>query len=386
MQTKRSEVPRVKPLGLYIHIPFCRSKCLYCDFCSFPHRNSDDFVAYVDALCRDLQTRAEECALYTVDTVYFGGGTPTLLPSALLVKILETVFCSYHIASDAEITLECNPATADRNAFSTLFHAGFRRISIGLQSAHEAELRTLGRLHSFADFERTFYDAREAGFANISADVMFGLPHQSTESYLQTIERLCSLSPEHISAYGLTVEDGTPFEKMGDRLLLPNEEETRKMYFEGIRVLAAHGYEQYEISNFSRRGYRSRHNLKYWNCEEYLGFGPAAYSDFGGKRFGNSRDLKAYTDGRSILAESESPSFEERVNEYVMLRLRLTDGIDRTAFETRFGQNFDQRFGKALARYQTFGLVKQTACGWAFTPQGFYVSNAILSELLDFSQ
>lgn len=371
-------------LGLYIHIPFCRSKCLYCDFCSFPRPDADRMESYVTALCRDLSSRAADAATYTVDSIYLGGGTPTILPARLLVKILETVFAHYRIAPNAEITAECNPATGDHDTFDQMRRVGFNRLSIGLQSALDNELRALGRLHSFSDFEKTFLEARNAGFDNISADVMSGIPHQTPESYLQTLERLCALSPEHISAYGLTVEDGTPFGRMGSRLILPDEDAARQMYLEGIALLAKKGYSQYEISNFSKTGYESRHNLKYWNCEPYLGFGPAAYSDFGGVRFGNSRELDAYIEGRNICDDAEPPSPNDRMNEYVMLRMRLVAGVDENDFEARFGVSFENTFGKRLSTYLSGGFVRKTAHGWSFTPSGMYVSNAILSEILEF--
>lgn len=374
-----------KTLGLYLHIPFCRSKCLYCDFCSFPHPEEETVERYVEALCKDVARRGAECRDYTVDTVYFGGGTPTVLSAERLLRILETVAKQYRIDKNAEITLECNPATGDRNTFSALRKGGFNRISIGLQSTHREELRALGRRHDFAQFCRTYEDVRDAGFSNVSADVMSGLPGQTAESYLQTLERLCALAPEHISAYGLIVEEGTPFATLEARgqLPLPDEEETRRMYFEGIDYLASRGVAQYEISNFARAGYESRHNLKYWNCEEYLGFGPAAYSDFRGVRFGNSRDLFAYNEGRGILAESEEPTRRDRMNEYVMLRMRLCDGVSASAFEDRFGESFDERFGRSLSRYLDGGFVCRRGDGYAFTPSGMYVSNTILSEVLD---
>lgn len=371
-------------LGLYIHIPFCRSKCLYCDFCSFPRADAERMETYVTALCRDLASRAADAADYTVDSVYLGGGTPTILPARLLVRILETVLSRYRVAKDAEITAECNPATGGRETFAEMRRVGFNRLSIGLQSAHDVELRALGRLHTFADFEKTFLEARSVGFDNISADVMSGIPHQSPESYLQTLERLCALAPEHISAYGLTVEDGTPFGRMGDRLILPDEDAARQMYFDGIDYLAKHGYAQYEISNFSKTGYESRHNLKYWCCEPYLGFGPAAYSDFGGVRFGNSRDMDAYIEGKDVCDDVETPSPRDRMNEYVMLGMRLSAGVDATDFERRFGVPFEDTFGRRLDAYSAGGFVKRTARGRAFTPAGMYVSNAILSDVLEF--
>ena len=375
-----------KTLGLYIHIPFCRSKCLYCDFCSFPRADGETVEAYAKALCRDLARRSAECGDYTVDTVYFGGGTPTLLPVGLLTKILDTVAGCYRLAPDTEITAECNPATGGLDYFTEMRRSGFNRLSIGLQSTHAEELKALGRIHSFADFEKTFSEARKAGFHNISADLMSGIPHQTAERYLASIDRLAALLPEHISAYGLTVEEGTPFGKMGDRLILPDEDTARQMYFEGIERLASHGYGQYEISNFARAGYESRHNLKYWNCNEYLGFGPAAYSDFGGDRFGNARDLAAYIEDKSIETERETPTRSQRMNEYVMLRMRLSEGVCAAEFQRRFGCEFEPVFGKRLSAYEQHGFVERTHSGWHFTKEGFYVSNAILSEILDFSE
>jgi oxygen-independent coproporphyrinogen-3 oxidase len=374
----------MQSLGLYIHIPFCRSKCRYCDFCSFPNASEQNFEDYVTALCRDLQARATDCADYRVDTVYVGGGTPTILPWRLLEKILVTVMHFYHVSADAEITAECNPKTANAEKLTAMRRMGFNRLSIGMQSAQEEELRALGRIHSFSDFCATFSAARDAGFNNISADLMMGIPHQTVASYLDTVERLCSIAPEHISAYGLIVEEGTPFGKMGDKLILPAEEAEEEMYFRGIERLAEYGYRQYEISNFAKRGYESRHNLRYWNCEEFLGFGPAAYSDYGGARFGNSRDLAAYIAGKDIVADCEYPTPNERMNEYVMLRMRLADGVILKDFEARFGVSFESVFGARLDGLNVGHLLTRTADRIAFTPAGMRVSNAILAELLDF--
>lgn len=376
----------MRPLGLYVHIPFCRSKCLYCDFCSFVRPSEDRILSYVEALCRDLTARATDCREYTVDTVYFGGGTPTMLSSDLLIRLLQTIFRTYRMAHDAEISIECNPKTGDEAAFSALRGAGFNRMSIGLQSAHAKELRALGRIHSFDDFWETFYAARRAGFDNISVDVMSGIPHQSVTSYLETLELLCDLSPEHISSYGLTVEADTPFGRMGDRLVLPNEDVEEDQYYLGIEQLYARGYRRYEISNFARRGYESRHNLKYWNLQEYLGFGPAAHSDFAGKRFGNSRDLDAYLRGEDITETSSSPSEEARIAEYVMLQMRLSTGVRFADFYDRFGISFDEYFGKELRYAADPTLVHRTADAICFSSVGMRVSNSILSEWLDFSK
>ncbi len=374
----------MRRLGLYLHIPFCRSKCLYCDFYSMPRPRTELLDAYTEALCRDAAAWGKNCDGYTVDTVYFGGGTPTVLSTRQLTRILETVAASFHLAPDAELTVECNPVTGARETFAELRRAGWNRLSIGVQSVHGNELRALGRLHDFSDVCRTWEDAMASGFSNLSADLMSGIPHQTVESWLATIEAVAALSPRHISAYGLIVEEGTPFSRMEARLPLPDEECARTMYFEGIRALSSNGFLQYEISNFAKPGYESRHNLKYWNCEEYLGLGPAAYSDLGGVRFGNARDVAGYLAGKNITAEREAPSAHDRREEYVMLRLRLTEGVDLADFKARFGASFAEAFGRRLERYIPMGLAEKSSTSYRLTPEGMYVSNAILAELLDF--
>ena len=375
----------MRRLGLYLHIPFCRSKCAYCDFCSHPLPPSETVACYVEALCRDLENRARDCREHEVNTVYFGGGTPTFLSAEALERILGTVKNNYRLSDKAEITAECNPATADREKLTRMRRAGFNRLSIGLQSAQERELRALGRAHDFDDFCRIWEDAREAGFENLSADVMFGIPHQTRESFCDTLERLCALSPDHVSAYSLTVEEGTPFGRKGaESLSLPSEDEVRAMYLDMAEILAKHGIFQYEISNFARPGYESRHNLKYWRCEEYLGFGPAAYSDFGGERFGNARDLDGYLLGRDIKAESETPSENERKNERIMLGLRLAEGIEREAFAERFGAEAWEKLSSELKIHERAGFAVCERDRVSLTREGMLVSNAILCTLLDF--
>ena len=375
----------MKPLGLYLHIPFCRSKCLYCDFCSFPNVEGERMEAYVTALCRDLQKYAADCRDRTVDTVFLGGGTPTTLPARLLEQLMGEIQKNYQISTDAEITAECNPVTGERELFSRMRAAGINRLSIGLQSAHDRELKALGRLHNFDTFAVCFADAREAGFENISVDAMSGIPHQTSESRLETLQKICDLAPEHISSYDLIIEEGTPFARKADTLPLPDEDAARTMYLDGIRFLSENGYKQYEISNFAREGYESRHNLKYWNCDEYLGFGVAAHSDFGGVRFGNSRDIDAYLAGSDITEEKSIPDKSERINEYVMLRFRLCEGVSVSAFEERFGIDFEETFGKKLAPFLPSGLVRRENGQYCLSKEGMLVSNAILSQILDFA-
>ena len=375
----------MKALGLYVHIPFCRSKCLYCDFCSFPRQDEEKMAEYVEALFRDLRAYAPACRDYVVDTVFLGGGTPTTLPAYLLKELMGEIYKHYNVSPTAEITAECNPVTGERELFARMRAAGINRLSIGLQSAHENELKALGRLHNFETFADCFADARAAGFDNISVDVMSGIPYQTPESRRQTLEKVLALSPEHISSYDLIIEAGTPFARKRATLPLPDEEAARRMYLEGIEFLAENGYVQYEISNFARAGYESRHNIKYWNCDEYLGFGVAAYSDFGGARFGNSRDIEAYIAGRDITEEKTVPNKTERINEYVMLRFRLCDGVDVSTFEARFGISFDETYGKRLAPFLSSGLVKNEKGRYFFSREGMLVSNTVLSEILDFA-
>ncbi len=368
-----------------MHIPFCGSKCHYCDFCSFPNQSRQTKQAYCDALRAQMALYAPFAAEYVVDTVYFGGGTPTALPAELLCGLLESVKQSFRVSADAEITAECNPATADAAYFAAMRKAGFNRLSIGAQSMHDRELRMLGRAHTVADFRATVKMARAAGFNNISADLMYGIPLQTRESLAASVDALCALGVEHISAYGLKIEQGTPFYQKRDMLQLPDDDEVATMYEDTVEALAVHGLLRYEISNFAKAGYESRHNLKYWECDEYLGFGVAAYSCFGGRRFGISRDFSAYLEQREILEEDEVITPQAHMTEYVMLGLRLEKGIDKSAFAAKFKTAFDAEFGQRLAPYIKGGFVCDNGQNCRFTTSGFLVSNAILADVLDFA-
>ena len=371
-----------KPLGLYIHLPFCRRKCLYCDFCSFADQDKATMDTYVARLCDELRERASLAAHHTVDTLYFGGGTPTLLSPSQFAALLDTVRACYALSDDAEITVECNPATADEDKLRALRSLGINRLSIGAQSAIDAELQALGRIHTFEETKRTYHAARAAGFDNISLDVMFGIPHQTVDSFGRTLDEIFSLSPEHISAYSLIVEPDTPFFDMGDALPLPDEDALCEMSALLLSRLRDAGFERYEISNFAKDGKRSRHNLHYWSMDDYLGFGPAAHSLLGSVRTGHSRDLAAYLAGEDTTEPEEALDEATARDEYVMLRLRLADGVDKAAFFARFGQDFDEIYGTSAARFVAAGLLTDTAERMAFTDKGFDVSNTVLSEML----
>ena len=328
------------PLGIYIHIPFCKSKCDYCDFCSFVPNNKGVVEHYTDALILQMEDWSSRCRNYTIDSVYIGGGTPTYLDIKKLSHIIEFAYSNFKVRRDGEFTVECNPATANENELRALRNMGVNRLSVGLQSANERELSLLGRLHSFEDFCRCYSDAREAGFDNISVDLMYGIPEQTLESFENSLLRVCELAPEHISAYGLKIEEGTVFGRIRESLILPDEDEEAEMYLLCKSVLREHGYSRYEISNFSREGRESRHNLRYWRLDDYIGFGVAAHSLIDGERFGNSRDIDAFLRGEDIVEERSSVFAEERVREYVMLGLRLERGISADEYRALMGVEY----------------------------------------------
>ena len=377
-------------LGLYIHIPFCKSKCRYCDFCSFPHTKTDTVDAYLEALTPEIEDGGKRIREYyggstpQVDTVYFGGGTPTLLSATQFGRLTDAVFRHFSVTEDAEITAECNPATADRATFRALRSLGINRLSVGAQSMNDNELKLLGRLHRAEDVTRTFSDARDAGFANLSADIMFGIPSGTRESLAATLDAVCALSPEHISVYGLQIEDGTYFAKHRDELALPDEDTERGMYMDTVSTLASRGLPRYEISNFSRPGHESRHNLKYWRRKDYLGLGLAAHSCLGNRRFSNTESLSDYLTGIR-RGTCEAVSSHDILCESIMLGMRLDEGVDFSALARRHG---DEAYGyrDALARYINHGLVKKIGSSLAFTDDGMYVSNAILADVLDFDE
>ena len=369
-----------KPLGLYIHIPFCKAKCAYCDFYSLSHSES-----LMDEYCRALTAHLEEvsprCAGMTVDTVYFGGGTPSYLGADRLCELLKTVKKRYSLSHKAEITVECNPDSAtDWKALRKLRRAGFNRISLGVQSTDDTLLREIGRIHTFAQVTDAVAAARMAKIRNISLDLIYGLPGQTMEQWQDTVRTAAALEAEHLSCYGLKVEEGTPLSLRRDEIELPDDEAQAEMYLWAVDYLAAKGYGQYEISNFARRGFESRHNQKYWAMEPYAGFGPGAHSDFGDVRFAYERNLQAYIRGELTLSEREEITARERMQEYIMLSLRTAEGIDRRYFEQQYRQRFDP-METLLVQCEANGLAARTEGGWRLTPQGFLLSNAIIVSL-----
>lgn len=375
-------------LGLYIHVPFCASKCRYCDFYSAP---TDKAVrdAYVRALAAELAARAPKARGMVVDTVYIGGGTPTVLPPSDIALLLDTVRVHYTLDHSAEISVECNPCAAPEGLFEGLRAAGVNRLSVGLQSASDRELSALGRPHDLAAFDRTFRAARAAGFQNINVDIMMGIPYQTGESLQKTLDRVLTYAPEHISAYGLRVEEGTPFWRERHTLPLADDDTVADMQLATAKALKAAGYEHYEVSNYARRGFRSRHNMRYWQTLPYLGFGPSAHSYFGGVRYAAPRDTLGYIaavgagDLDALRGDVHPIGEKEQREEYVMLRMRLFEGVSEKDFSARFGVPFEELYG-GLDKLEKSGLLTRQNGRIAFTEAGMYVSNAILSEWLDF--
>lgn len=363
--------------GLYVHVPFCLKKCDYCDFVSYTDCFSRE-EEYVSALLSEFgQYRGTK-----VDTVYVGGGTPTSLQTKSLVRILDGAFAAFDVAEDAEITVECNPKTADLEKFTALKHAGVNRLSIGVQSLDDTILKTIGRIHSAQDATDCVKMAYSAGFSNISGDLMFGLPGQSMESLERSIDGMLKLPFTHISCYGLILEDATPLaEKVrAGAYTLPDEDTEYAMYCNINETLKANGFSRYEISNFAKDGFFSRHNVKYWDCIEYIGCGAGAHSYFEGIRYCHTEDVSAYIQNPAERQDVIHIDSEDAMREFMMLGLRKTEGVSKTEFQNRFGKTISDCFGEIIKTYKEKGLLSETEDRIFFTEQGIYVSNMVLCE------
>ena len=376
-------------LGLYLHIPFCRSKCDYCDFYSLAGQD-DCMDDYQKALLRHLAETAPRANKQVVNSVYIGGGTPTWYGEKRLLELLAAVKKRFNLSRDVEITLEANPDSVDAGQLRRLRRAGVNRLSLGMQSACDGELASVHRPHDFAQTEKAVRAARSARIKNLNLDLIYGLPGQTDESWRDTVEKALALEPEHLSCYGLTVEEGTPLARRveeGERL--PDDDEQAERYLWTVRRLAEAGYEQYEVSNFSKTGCQSRHNLKYWMGRPYIGLGAAAHSDFGGCRYSFIRDVKGYIRGvlgdEQVLDEMNEIPQRERGSEYLMLRLRTTHGIEEWEYRREHYMNFDPIAAK-LAEYEQKGWAVCTGRRWHFTPEGFLLSNRLIVELQELQE
>lgn len=405
-----------KPLELYLHIPFCVRKCFYCDFLSAPASEGvrEHYVSQLLAEIRIRGRKAQEAG-YGVRTVFMGGGTPSLLTPDQMERMMEALYQSFSVETGAEITAEANPGALSGELLKAFRRSGINRLSLGLQSVHDRELRELGRIHTFESFLKSFSLAREAGFDNLNIDLMSALPGQTEASWQDTLSRVAALSPEHLSAYSLIIEEGTPFyerygemeallEKQGElskadktrfstRLLLPGEEADRRMYHTTRAFLKDQGYERYEISNYAKPGFACRHNVGYWTGVPYLGLGLGAASLWEGERFSVIRSLEQYL----ALSEEEFAAghqYEERhrltkkeqMEEFMFLGLRLMRGVSAAEFEQRFGCRLEAVYGEQLSRLEEEALLKQTGSGrlrrYCLTEPGIDVSNHVLAAFL----
>ncbi len=360
--------------GLYIHVPFCIRKCPYCDFYSVSSHSDDTYRKYTDAVLRNIRRYTSGYPGLKFDTVYFGGGTPSVMPAGFFSEILYEN--RGFITDDAEITMEMNPKTAAVSKLSAIRKSGVNRISVGIQSAVDSELTDLGRIHNFAEAAKAVSDARSSGFENISGDLMIGIKGQNADTLVQSVHSLAELELQHISGYLLKIEPGTEYFRNRVSGEVPDEDMSADLYLLAVKTLAERGYFQYEISNFSKPGYESRHNLRYWKSREYIGIGPSAHSYFDGKRFEVPRSLADFTaaDIQSETINEENPgSFFEKA----MLVLRLAGGLRKSDFPDEF-RSVAERAGK----FRNTGLINITEESISFTPEGFLVSNALISELL----
>lgn len=373
----------MKEIALYIHIPFCKQKCFYCDFPSYACKDKL-MESYVDALCIEIK---DKCKNYIIKTLFIGGGTPSYLDHNSLRKLMNTI-SELRFTEDAEKTIECNPGTVSKEKFEIIRKGGINRLSFGLQTTNNELLKSIGRIHTFESFKENYFLARSLGFENINIDMMFGLPKQSVEEFIKGLREIVELKPEHISSYSLIIEEGTAFYNLyeKDKLEVPSEEEERDMYREGKKFLEKNGYKQYEISNFSKEGKECRHNEVYWMCEEYLGVGVSASSFIDEKRVKNIDSIEEYIEninqGKSIVEEEYENTREDDIEEFMFMGLRMNVGISEKKFKEKFGVDVDSIYKNVINKNIKLGLLKRK-CGTLYLNDlGIELSNSVMSDMI----
>ncbi len=373
--------------GIYIHIPFCVRKCLYCDFLSFAC-DKDAQEKYMEALYNEIKAFGPFIRNREVSSIFIGGGTPSVVEPRLLGRVLGFIKENYNVNPDAEITMELNPGTVNKEGLEEYKAMGINRLSMGLQAWQDRLLKIIGRIHTAKRFEESFFLAREAGFKNINVDLMLSLPSQTMEDVKETIEKVTALGPEHISAYSLIIEEGTPLKDMFDKGVYEeaDEDTDRKMYHFACEMLEQKGYGRYEISNFAKKGFESRHNMLYWRTNEYKGFGLGASSYFNGERFHNTDNMEMYLnssyDHNMIKEDTEKLTKEDKISEFMFMGMRMTKGVSKAEFYDRFGLTISDIFGEVIDKYKKMGMVCETEERVFLTSEGTDVSNVIFSEFL----
>lgn len=389
-----------KMLELYLHIPFCVRKCAYCDFLSFSASEMDR-NAYVIKLCEQIRAAGKETENQKVSTIFFGGGTPSVLNEYQIQWLMDAVFSSFDVDNNAEISMEMNPGSLGKGYEETerllgYRKAGINRVSIGLQSVHQKELQILGRIHTWEQFVQSYHCVRNAGFSNINIDLMSALPEQTEELWEESLRKTADLKPEHISAYSLIVEEGTPFyERYTGKgaVFLPDEETERMMYERTKQILEEYGYYRYEISNYAQKGKECRHNIGYWTGEEYLGLGLGASSYYKGMRFCSTSDMKRYMqadflkDSGAVYEEKHIVTYQEAIEEFMFLGLRMMKGVSAEEFQKRFGRTIEETYGKILDMFITMNLMEKSqeknGIYYRLTENGISVSNQVMCEFID---
>ena len=368
---------------LYVHIPFCVKKCAYCDFLSAP-ASKEIWEAYTEAVLKEIAAlKAEKDRM--VSSLLFGGGTPSVIEAGQIGRILDALRNKFLFSADAEISMEANPGTLTGEKLDSYREHGINRISLGLQSAVNEELKMLGRIHTYEEFQKSYQLVRKAGFSNVNVDLMFAIPEQTYETWIHNLLTVARLQPEHISAYSLIVEEGTPFYER--RLNLPDEDTEYRMYEDIAGILQPYGYRQYEISNYAREGFACRHNMGYWDGTDYLGIGLGASSLYEGRRFSNTEDMQTYLkcsgDLENIREQVQVLSEQEKMQEFMFLGLRMTEGISEKEFQKRFHISLEEKYGKVLKKYQAMGFLEYGHGQWYFSRKGIHVSNQILADFLE---
>ena len=379
-----------KELEIYIHIPFCIRKCAYCDFLSGPAA-SDTINLYVEKLIKEIKAHGIKNEDRMVTTIFFGGGTPSILNGSQMQKIMQALNSAFEIDKNAEISMEANPGTVTKEKLNAFRAAGINRISFGLQSTNDEELKLLGRIHTYEEFLESFHMARECGFDNMNVDLISAIPGQTVESWEESVQKIVSLNPEHISAYSLIIEEGTPFyeiygEGMSGEKLLPSEEDERMMYQRTEELLKQAGYHRYEISNYAKEGKECRHNLGYWERKDYLGIGLGASSLMENVRFKNTEDLQYYLEHagelEKIQKDREELSRTEQMEEFVFLGMRKMEGISVAKFSDEFEKSLQECYGENIARMEKEGLLEEKNGFLKLTSKGIDVSNYVFAEIL----
>ena len=375
-------------LGLYLHVPFCVKKCNYCDFNSYSMNNIDK-IKYLDNIVKEMNMYKKDFKDRVFTSVFIGGGTPTILKEDELEYLFNNIYLNFNISNDAEITIEANPGTLTKSKLKTLYKIGVNRLSIGLQAYQQSHLDKLGRIHTFEEFIKNYKDAKEVGFNNINIDLMYALPNQSLDEWKETLQNVVMLNPTHISAYSLIIEENTKFHELYERKeLKPTDEELDiQMYRYTINYLKEYGYNQYEISNYSKKGYECKHNIVYWKCEEYLGLGPGAAGYIDGVRYSNIEELNEYFSNiyneNKPIVDKNILSTKDKIEEKIFMGLRMNEGIYFSDFEKEFNINFKEKYKGVIKKLKDDNLIDYDDKILYLTQKGIEVSNSVFVEFLD---